>query len=248
MAKPWARAFYKSKEWQTARGEVLRRDGFTCQVCGARAEEVHHIKELSPARMSDETITLALDNLIALCRDCHFKVHEEERKRRTAESNQARGKGDIRDGFQFDEDGNIVPITKDVFIVWGAPASGKTTYVAEHKDKTDIAIDLDKISEALTFHVDDESKTAVLSTSIAVRDYLYAMIEERRIISERIWIVAGLPHKEHRERLAQRLRAKLIHMDADHGECLWRAMADDKRTDKLKQRAMINNYFDRLQV
>ena len=34
MAKEWAKAFYKSKEWRTMRRFILHRDLFTCEECG----------------------------------------------------------------------------------------------------------------------------------------------------------------------------------------------------------------------
>jgi len=51
--------------------EVLERDGWRCQSCG-RTEglQVHHIRPRS--RLGDDTA----ENLIALCAECHQKVHD----------------------------------------------------------------------------------------------------------------------------------------------------------------------------
>jgi len=50
---------------------VLNRDNYSCQICGAMNTrlEVHHIKFRSQGG-SD-----SMDNLVALCSDCHSKVH-----------------------------------------------------------------------------------------------------------------------------------------------------------------------------
>jgi len=95
MAQPWARAFYLSKLWRQQRQHALNRDRFSCADCGGRAEEVHHIVELTPQNITDYSVALALDNLVCLCHDCHTKRHA--------------GAGDVLEGFVFDEDGHVVP-------------------------------------------------------------------------------------------------------------------------------------------
>jgi 5-methylcytosine-specific restriction endonuclease McrA len=52
------------------RKQVLRRDGWICQVCGARRDlQVHH-KQLRSQQGNDEN-----SNLITLCASCHEKLH-----------------------------------------------------------------------------------------------------------------------------------------------------------------------------
>jgi 5-methylcytosine-specific restriction protein A len=47
------------------------------------AEEVHHIKPLSTAKDEMEVQSLLLDsnNIMALCKDCHTKVHRKKETR-----------------------------------------------------------------------------------------------------------------------------------------------------------------------
>jgi 5-methylcytosine-specific restriction endonuclease McrA len=96
MSKPYAKAFYKSKQWQAVRREVLRRDLYMCQDCKVnRAEEVHHIQEITPENIGDPNITLNPNNLTSLCHTCHTKI--------TQGAN-----GDIVSGYCFDENGQVV--------------------------------------------------------------------------------------------------------------------------------------------
>lgn len=44
------------------------------------AEEVHHIKFLTPENINDPNITLNYDNLVALCRECHRKRHGKQKR------------------------------------------------------------------------------------------------------------------------------------------------------------------------
>lgn len=94
MAKNFAKAFYASKAWRSCRAQVLRRDLYTCAYCYGRAQEVHHKIELTQKNINDENITLNQDNLISLCHDCHTKI--------------TKGMGDVKDGYVFDEEGNVI--------------------------------------------------------------------------------------------------------------------------------------------
>lgn len=78
MAREFSKAFYDSKEWQQVREAVLKRDLYLCQHCGKPATEVHHIIHLSPDNIGDISVTMNMDNLVSLCRDCHFEEHRGE--------------------------------------------------------------------------------------------------------------------------------------------------------------------------
>ncbi len=96
MAKPFAKSFYASRVWRTVRQQALRRDSYTCCLCGGHATEVHHLIELTPQNISDMRIALGLDNLQSLCWLCHNK--------------ETICAGDLPDGYVFDGEGNVVPI------------------------------------------------------------------------------------------------------------------------------------------
>ena len=56
--------------YETVRQQVLRRDGWRCQLCGAMANlEVHHQRFRSHAGHDSD------ENLITLCSTCHASVH-----------------------------------------------------------------------------------------------------------------------------------------------------------------------------
>ena len=56
--------------YETLRQQVLRRDGWRCQFCGARANlEVHHQQFRSQSGHDSE------ENLITLCVCCHGEMH-----------------------------------------------------------------------------------------------------------------------------------------------------------------------------
>ena len=102
MAQRFSKPFYNSKAWKDVRELAMIRDKGLCQAegCHAPAEEVHHIIHLTPNNVTDPSVTLNLDNLTCLCRDCHFKQHKGERGK-------AKNKDRLR-VVRFDEDGNII--------------------------------------------------------------------------------------------------------------------------------------------
>jgi len=56
--------------YETLRQQVLRRDGWRCQLCGAMSNlEVHHQEFRSHSGDDSE------DNLITLCTPCHHVTH-----------------------------------------------------------------------------------------------------------------------------------------------------------------------------
>jgi 5-methylcytosine-specific restriction endonuclease McrA len=57
-------------EYKKLRTDVLRRDGWRCQLCGSMTNlEVHHQQFRSHSGDDNE------DNLITLCTNCHSAIH-----------------------------------------------------------------------------------------------------------------------------------------------------------------------------
>lgn len=46
-----------------------------CEMCGAVGTEVYHIIHLTPENVLDPKISLNLDKLMLLYKDCHNRVH-----------------------------------------------------------------------------------------------------------------------------------------------------------------------------
>lgn len=89
MAKEFAKSFYNSKAWKSARAAYIahRRtiDGGLCEICEDNVGYiVHHIKEITPSNISDTSVTLSMDNLMFVCKECHdrFDGHWADAKRR----------------------------------------------------------------------------------------------------------------------------------------------------------------------
>jgi 5-methylcytosine-specific restriction endonuclease McrA len=75
MAKEYAKKFYHSKEWQRTRHSYIISRGGLCERCGAGAKLVHHKTHITPANISQPSVTLNHANLELLCQDCHNLEH-----------------------------------------------------------------------------------------------------------------------------------------------------------------------------
>lgn len=77
--------FYKSKEWQQLKEQVLKENHYECAWCKekgkiAKAETVHHVQYVKkhPDLAMQKYFSYGgkqYKNLVPLCHDCHDKAH-----------------------------------------------------------------------------------------------------------------------------------------------------------------------------
>lgn len=94
-----AKGFYKSSAWQKCRQSYIYSVHGLCEHCEGPGYIVDHIIEINIENVNDPDITLNHDNLQYLCTPCHNK------KTFTKYS-------PIREGFGFDDQGNLIQIKK----------------------------------------------------------------------------------------------------------------------------------------
>lgn len=83
--KQWAEQFYNSTAWRECREAFLKSKGYLCERCTTPdnpvvADIVHHKVHLTPKNINDPYVTLAWDNLEALCQNCHNKEHHKKKR------------------------------------------------------------------------------------------------------------------------------------------------------------------------
>lgn len=102
-------SFYKSKAWKQVRLNVWRKQYCLCSRCGKSVYVdgisewipkekrlkgiVHHKIHLNNSNVYDDDITLNEENLEGVCINCHNYIHSNP--------------GILREGFTFDENGNL---------------------------------------------------------------------------------------------------------------------------------------------
>ncbi|NLI22273.1 MAG: HNH endonuclease [Clostridiales bacterium] len=86
--KDWARGFYTSQAWIVNSKAYIASQHGECERCraagveGSVAKIAHHKIYLTSDNIHDPRITMAWDNLEALCQDCHNKEHHRKNKKR----------------------------------------------------------------------------------------------------------------------------------------------------------------------
>lgn len=79
--KEYAKSFYKGKTWQKISKLYMTSQNYICERCGSVGEICHHKKYITPQNINDLNITLNIDNLECLCKNCHNKEHISKRSR-----------------------------------------------------------------------------------------------------------------------------------------------------------------------
>ena len=243
--KEFARKFYNSDKWKHCRDvyiqERLLTDGGMCERCHEQAgAELHHIEHLSIFNINDTNITLNPDNLMWLCKDCHFAMHKESIMQGFAKRKKKKVLNES--GLWFDENGR--PHKQEIYIVYGSPASGKSTYVKKNKFDDDMMIDVDRLKQAFGAVGRDDDFSNLLDIVLSVRDYIYKLVAEGKADCRRVWIIGGFPKKKQRQDLQEMFHAKMIFIDRSYDECIANANADAQRNNKLFQEYIIRKWFE----
>lgn len=206
--------FYKSKKWEAFRRVIIEEhtdaDGYVhCAICGEPILKkydliVHHKRELSEANVNDATVSLNPDNVECVHFKCHNKIH---------------------DRWQGGNSG-WKPVKKKVYIVYGSPCSGKTTWVHENASENDLIVDLDSIWQMISINDRYHKPGAIKSVVFELRDKLYDIIKYRSGKWSNAFVITGGALKGDRGRLMKRIGAdELIYIEATMKECVDRVHA-----------------------
>lgn len=192
--------FYNSKEWRNLRLLLIAERGNKCQQCGniiPRAIDIigHHKTELTPENMQDNNISLNPDNILLVCKHCHDTVLHK----------------------RFNSGGG-----RHVYLVYGAPLSGKTTFVYQRMTRGDIVVDIDKLYEAVSLLPMYDKPNNLFNNVIGIHNLLIDNIKTRLGKWNNAWIVGGYADKYKREKLANELGAELVFIDVSKDECISR--------------------------
>lgn len=223
------KTFYRSKEWehliQILKIErVNKEDGILyCEHCGKPLIHKydiigHHKTELTETNVNDVNISLNPENIMLIHFRCHNEIHQ-------------------RFGYE----------QQKVYIVYGSPLSGKTTFVKENSTKDDLILDMDNIYNMLNFTNDKYYKSNRIKTNVfIIRDCILDMIKCRTGKWRNAWIIGGYPLPMDRKRLMDATGAELIHIDTSKEECLKRLYNDPERQQVITEwEQYINDYFNK---
>lgn len=203
-------SFYRSDKWvnllKVIRDERMTPDKFNiCEYCGKpiiRAYDCigHHKTELTEENYTDANISLNPDNIALVHHRCHNLIHNK-----------------------------LSYSGRQVFIVYGSPLAGKTSYVREAMNEGDLIVDIDNIWQAVSGCDRYVKPNRLKSVVFSVRDNLLESVKYRRGKWLNAYVIGGYPYQAERERLADELGARIIHIDTPKEECLNRlAQCNDR--------------------
>lgn len=205
--------FYNSQEWRNFRAALI--SDRTNPNDGVLYDEhsgeplvtswdivAHHKTPLTMQNVNDVSVSMNPENIMLVSHRSHNEIH-------------------ARYGFTT---------MKKVYYVWGAPCSGKSTFVRQNKGNSDLVVDIDLIWQAATggdlYDKPDALKTAVF----AMRNALLDCVKTRSGKWERAWIIEGGARKGDRTRRIEALGAEEVFIDVDKETCMMRLASDEKRT------------------
>lgn len=221
--------FYNSKEWRSFRSMLIAQR--TNPIDGVLYDEfngapllkaydivLHHKQPLTMQNVNDFSVSLNPENIMIVSQKSHNEIH-------------------ARFGYIAQ---------RKVYIVYGAPCSGKTTFVNNIKGNSDLVVDIDNIWQCVTGGQRYEKPNALKQNVFGLRDCLLDMVRTRAGKWERAFIITSGAVKGIREREIETYGAESIFIDESKDTCLQRLYSDCNRTQTQKEEwhKYIDNWFN----
>ena len=201
--------FYQSDAWRglvdQLRLERVGADGILrCEHCGEPIVKKydcigHHVIELTDDNVNDALVALNPENV----RLIHFRCHNEIHRRFGAGSSMRR-----------------------VWLVYGSPCAGKTTWVRDNAAADDLILDIDRIWEAVCFSDRAHKPPRLRENVFGLRDCLLDQIRVRAGKWRSAFVIGTYPLRTERDRLCDLLGAEAILIDTPREICMQRAQDD----------------------
>lgn len=222
-----AKEFLDSKLWRDIRNDLWEKrknsDGqVICEHCqepiiGRHDSRLHHKEELTDQNVNDWNISTNYDNLAWLHFDCHNQVH-----------------------FRFSK------FDRKVYLVVGAPCSGKSTWVEKVATKEDMILDVDKLYKAISVNPLHVKSSRLTDIALALRTTMFNQIQMRSGSWVNCYVLTTEQYATERKALCIQLGVdEIITMDSTKQECLKRLYENPDNRDITLYTRLINKFYDR---
>ena len=214
--------FYRSKAWESLlkqlRIERLNDEGeIICEYCGkpiTKAYDMigHHKEHLTAENVNDYSVSLNPDNISFVHHACHNRLHNKL-------------------GYS----------AREVFIVYGAPFSGKHEYVQRVMSAGDLIVDIDSIWQCISGCERYVKPNRLKAIAFRLRDSLIEAVRYRAGKWQNAYIIGGYAVSAERLRLCRELSAREVLIESTREECFERM----ERVDTLGfDREMYGRFID----
>lgn len=207
------REFYRSGKWRKLVTSLqLARAGqdgeLRCAHCGKPIVHKydcvgHHVLELTDSNVQDPTVSLNPDNIVLVHHRCHNAIHD-----------------------RFVPGAAPFKTARKVYLVYGSPCSGKSTWVENSAGPNDLVVDMDRIYDAIGTKGRYDKSGLIKSNVFAVRNLLLDQIRTRYGQWRNAYIIGGYPLLMDRQRLLDATGAESVFVDTDRQTCEARAKMD----------------------
>lgn len=205
--------FYQGNDWRTLLKQLKQErtdahGNIICAYCGKpilKAYDIigHHKIELTEENVNDFTISLNPELIDLVHGRCHNYIHNKL-------------------GYAH----------RQVYLVYGPPCAGKSTYVKDVAQEGDLIIDMDNIWQAVSGCSRYVKPGRLKAVVFSVRDNLLDSVKYRRGKWNNAYVIGGYPLSSERERLVNELGAREVFIDTSKEDCISRLKADDARDFK----------------
>lgn len=212
-------SFYRSKQWEQLREQIklerIDESGkLICAYCGKeivnRYDAIcHHKEELTEDNVNDPVVSLNPDNIEVVHHKCHNEIHN-----------------------------RFGSYQRHIYLVWGSPCSGKSSFVERAAGKNDLIVDVDKLYAAVSINPLHIKSNRLTGNVLALRNTLIDMIRTRNGKWINAWVIVSKCRPMELERMVKDLGAEPLHIDTDKETCLDRAA--DRAGEYIK---FIDDYF-----
>lgn len=217
--------FYRSDEWNNFRrliiNERTREDGYIYDeetgkpILKKYDIILHHKIELTEENVRDVNISLNPDNIQVVSFRTHNLIHN-------------------RLGYGV----------RQVYLVYGSPLSGKTTWVNDNRNDGDLVVDIDNIWQCVTGG-DRYSKPARLKAVVfKQRDGLLDCVKYRLGKWNQAFVIGGYALESERNRLSKELGAREIYIDSTKEICLERLQVCEDGRDRTEWTQYIESWWE----
>lgn len=200
-------SFYRSDEWEKFRQVIInertKSDGFiydevtNLPIIKPYDIILHHKIVLTEQNVNDFNISLNPDNIQIVSHATHNMIHG-------------------RFGYEG---------SRHIYLVYGSPCSGKSTYVKSVAGSDDLILDIDRIYQCISNNEEHIKSKRLSSYVFKIRDLILDMVKTRYGRCSNVYIIGGYPYLGEREKLCSLLGAEEIFIDVPKEECIARAKA-----------------------
>lgn len=221
------REFYSSSNWKKfARTIKLERTNdngeVICEYCNKPIANpydciAHHCNTfLTEENVNDAEIAFNPENIQLVHHRCHNLIHEKLGYKR-----------------------------REVYLIYGSPCSGKSTYLDTVRMPGDFIIDIDLMRQCVSGQPPHIITPSLKSIVFGMRDYLMECVKYRRGKWMRCYILGGFPLQSERERICDEVGASEIYIESTKEECISRLEKNSDHRDVEAWKGFIEDWWSR---